>query len=222
MRIGAALQGNLEKFMADELQLAESAVTGGVQNTTKGLKSALRDDVVRAGLGRKLSRSWRSATYPKHGHSLSAAAVVYTKADKLIDAFESGKVIRSQNGFWLAIPTPSAPKRGANRKRLTPSNFPENRFGPLRFVYRPSGVSLLVVDNQRQSKGKRGGYVRSRSKRALATGYGLSTVPMFFLVKQVRLKRRLNVRLIADRESRKLAREIDREFQRLGKQQDNK
>ncbi len=211
-RITAALKGDLVKMMAQELWVAERAVTFGVQQTGRDVQTALRADVMRGGLGLRLSKSWRMNFYPKSGVSLEAAAVVRTKAPHLVEAFDKGVTIKSSDGLWLAIPTPAAPKFGVGRKRLTPSNFPENRFGPLRFVYRKSGVSLLVVDNQRESKGKRGGFVRSRSKRALATGYGLVTVPMFFLVPQVRLKRRLNVRRAADPAAARLAQNIDREF----------
>jgi hypothetical protein len=212
MRIKAALEGNLIGFMEEELETAKMAVSGGVWQTGVDVKSALRADVVRGGLGKRLANAWRDNKYPEHGFSLNAASEVTTNAEKLIDAFDRGVRIRSSDGLWLAIPTPAAPQLGVGRKKLTPGNFPENRYGKLRFVYRKSGVSLLVVDNQRESKGKRGGYAQSRSKRALASGYGLSTVPMFFLVKQVRLKRRLNVKRTADIASRGLAANIDWEF----------
>ncbi len=76
-------------------------------------------------------------------------------------------------------------------------------------------MSLLVVDNQRNKKG--GGYALSRSKKALKTGYGLSTVPMFWLVPQVRVRTRLGVSRIVEGESRRMAELIDREFRRLDK-----
>lgn len=215
MRIKAALGGNLERYMAEELQLAELAVTGGVRHSVEDVKHALRVDVVRGGLGRRLSKSWRSKLYPGAGHSLGAAGIVYTKSEKLIRAFNEGQTIRSTDGSWLAIPTEHAPKRGTDRKKISPENFPESKLGKLRFVPRSKGVPLLVVDNQRTRKGKRGGYALSRSKRALKSGNGLSTVIMFFLVPQVRLKRRLNVRSVADREAGQLAGQIDREFRRL-------
>ncbi|WP_299558717.1 DUF6441 family protein [uncultured Sulfitobacter sp.] len=211
-RLNAALEGDLEKFMADELRDLKVAVTNGMHNAAEFLKDDLRADVVQAGLGRRLSRSWRLNRYPEYGYSLGAAATVSTKAPKLIDAFERGATIRSADGFWLAIPTDAAPKFGQGRKPITPSNFPEHRFGALRFVYRVSGVSLLVVDGLRQSRGKRGGFVQARSKRARETGYGTVTVPMFFLVRQVRLKKRLRVKQIADRKSRELADAIEREI----------
>ena len=214
MRIDAALQGDLARYMREELSLAERAVTMGVTMTARELKSALRGDTER-GLGRRVARSWRLDTYPKSGASLTAAAVVRTKAPELIRAFEDGAKIRSADGLFLAIPTEAAPSRGVGRKRLTPSTFPEHRYGQLRFVYVKKGLSLLVVDNQRERKGKSGGYALSRSKRALKTGYGLVSVPMFILVPQVRLKRRLNVKAIERSEAARLARNIDRAFEML-------
>ncbi|MCP3972332.1 MAG: hypothetical protein GY717_18810, partial [Rhodobacteraceae bacterium] len=192
--------------MADELALAAVVVTAGVHRTGEDLKQAQRDGVRRGGLGRKLAKSWRHDKYPKGGRkSLGAASVVKTKAKKLIEAFDQGTVISSRDGFYLAIPTDAAPKQGVGRKRIAPSNWPEHRFGPLRLVRRKKGPWLLVVDNQRKRKGKRGGFTLSRSKRALATGNGLATVVMFVLHKQVRLRRRLNVKAVAGKAARRLA-----------------
>jgi hypothetical protein len=199
--------------MKEELELSERAVTGGVRATVEDTKTDLRRDVARAGLGQRLAKSWRHKVYPKTGSSLAASGIVYTKAEKLIRVYDRGAVIRSSEGFWLAIPTEHAPKYGQGRKRINPSNFPEWKLGKLRFVYRKSGVSLLVVDNQRQKKG--GGYAPSRSKRALKSGHGLSTVIMFFLVPQVRLRKRLNVDRVIAGNAGNLARNIDSEFRRL-------
>ncbi|MEP0155247.1 DUF6441 family protein [Pseudophaeobacter sp.] len=214
MRLRAALMGDLERYMADELALSEVAVTAGIRNTVTDTKHALRSEVVQAGLGRRLANSWRSKMYPGAGHSLDAAGVVYTKSPHLIRAFDQGVTIKGKTSSWLAVPTEHAPKRGTDRKRIHPGNFPESRLGELRFIYRKGQASLLVVDNQRQRKGKRGGFAPSRSKRALKTGNGLATVIMFFLVPQVRLKRRLNVKKETDHQAAQLARQIDDEFRR--------
>lgn len=214
-RIEAALEGNLEQYMLEELDLAERAVTGGVHKRGVALKHALRADVIAGGLGRRLSKSWRHESYPRSGTSLAAASLVFTKADKLIRAFDEGAEVKSDEGFFLAIPTPSAPKLGMGRKRINPSNFPEHRFGPLRFVYVKGGTSLLVVDNQRTKK--KGGYALSKSKRALASGMGLQTVPMFWLVPRARLRKRLNVERVERAALSGLAGDIDREFQTLSR-----
>jgi hypothetical protein len=62
----------------------------------------------------------------------------------------------------------------------------------LRFVYRRRGPSLLVAEGRLNSKGRA---VASRSK----TGRGLTTVPIFFLVPQVRLRKRLDLSRDAER-----------------------
>ena len=56
----------------------------------------------------------------------------------------------------------------------------------LRFVYRRRGPSLLVAEGRLNSKGRA---VASRSK----TGRGVATVPIFLLVPQVRLRKRLDL-----------------------------
>jgi hypothetical protein len=60
-------------------------------------------------------------------------------------------VVRSKRGRFLAIPTENAPRKGTDGRRISPSTFPEHRFGPLQFVPRPNGPSLLVVDGLRAS-----------------------------------------------------------------------
>ncbi|MBF0587732.1 MAG: hypothetical protein HQL53_01240 [Magnetococcales bacterium] len=91
--------------------------------------------------------------------------------------FDRGTVIRSRDGFWLAIPTPRAPRWGTNRKRINLSNFPEHRFGPLRFVYRRSGPSLLVVDSVRI--GAKTGRIGRRAKGGAYTKRGRMLIGSF-------------------------------------------
>jgi hypothetical protein len=110
----------------------------------------------------------------------------------VINAFNQGVTIKSAKGFFLAIPTPAAPKTGIDGKRINPSNFPQNSLGRLRFVYRLGKPSLLVVDGLRVSTGKRGGF-RKASASALKSGNGVTVVAMFLLVPQTRLKKRLDI-----------------------------
>ncbi|MDE3017054.1 MAG: hypothetical protein KGI29_09085, partial [Pseudomonadota bacterium] len=104
---------------------------------------------------------------------------------------------KSNKGFFLAIPTPSAPKRGTDGKRINPTNFPEASVGKLRFVYRPGAVSLLVVDDLSARTGMRGGF-RMASAAAQRSGR-VTTVPMFFLVPQVTMKKKLDIDMVADK-----------------------
>jgi hypothetical protein len=201
MRITAAIQGSLAEYMAAEVQAAEKAVTVGVKQATDGLKLSMRRQVASAGLGQRLANTWRGKVYPQGQVSLKAAGLVYTNAPEIMTGLETATVIRGKDGLWLAIPTPNAPKRGMGGKRITPSNFPEQSLGRLRFVYRPSGVSLLVVDNVRASFAKKTGVLRGfkqASDKQKASGRGLSTAVMFWLVLQVRTKKRIDLKREAE------------------------
>jgi hypothetical protein len=126
---------------------------------------------------------------------------------QIIRAFDEGAVIRSRRGRFLAIPTESAPRKGTDGKRISPRTFPEHRFGPLRFVPRPSGPSLLVVDGLRASFSRKSGELRGfrrATDRAQRSGQDLTTVVMFLLVPQVKLPKRLDVALAAERWSGRL------------------
>jgi hypothetical protein len=139
-----------------------------------------------------LARSIRSEQYPKGKPSLNAAALVWSKAPVIIGAHNTGPLIRSKDGFWLAIPT-SAAGRSARGGRLSPGEW-ERRTGlRLRFIYRRRGPSLLVAEGRLNTKGRA---VASRSK----TGRGLLTAPIFLLVPQVRLEKRFNLAAAAEAE----------------------
>lgn len=202
MRLQAALVGRLDEYLREELKRGEGATTRGVRRAAEGLKNELRSQTIGGGLGPRLARTWRSESYPRGGQSLGAAALVWTKAPQVLQAFDDGVLIRSTNGKFLAIPTDAAPKRGVGGKRINPSNFPEHSLGRLRFVYRRGAPSLLVVDGLRARTGKRGGFGRA-GKRALAKGQ-TATVVMFVLVPQVRLKKRLDVKRAAEKWVRQL------------------
>jgi len=197
MRFEAAITGNLQKFMAQQQAAAEAAVTAGVAEITGRIKDELRGQVTGAGLGNRLAKSWQSQLYPKGKKSIDAAGWIFSKAPKLIRAFNEGALIKSKDGFFLAIPTEAAPRRGVGGKRISPSNFPEHSLGRLRFVYRPGKISLLVVDGLRAGTGKRGGF-RKASATALKSGRGLTTVVMFLLVPQVKLKKRLDYKAVVN------------------------
>ena len=191
MRLEAAIEGNLKEYMKKEIAAAETAVTAGVQEVTNGVKTDLRAQVMSAGLGQRLANAWRSNLYPK-GKSINAAGYLFSKAPDIIYAFNYGATIKSNKGFFLAIPTPAAPKRGTDGKRINPTNFPESGLGKLRFVYRPGAVSLLVVDDLRARTGVRGGFARASDKN-IVKQRGVTTVVMFFLVPQVSMKKKLDI-----------------------------
>ena len=191
MKLGLDITPDLVAVMLAEIEAGEKAVTTAMREAGTDLKTAWRGQITQAGLGRRLSNSIRSQTYPRSGESLKAAALVWSKAPQIIGAHETGPLIRSKDGFWLAIPTPAA-GRGLRGGRITPGEWERRRGLRLRFVYRRRGPSLLVADGRLNNRGLG---VASRSK----TGRGRSTVPIFLLVPQVKLAKRLNLARDADR-----------------------
>jgi len=177
--------------MAAEVVAGERAVSAAMREAGTGLKTAWRSQITGAGLGRRLANSIQSQNFPRSGESLNAAALVWSKAPVIIGAHETGPLIRSRNGFWLAIPTAAAGK-GARGSRITPGEW-ERRTGlRLRFIYRRRGPSLLVAEGRLNTKGRA---VAARSK----TGRGIVTAPIFLLVPQVKLPKRLDLARDAER-----------------------
>ncbi|MFC3530480.1 DUF6441 family protein [Paracoccus mangrovi] len=141
MRLKLDIDPDLVAMMEAEIKAGEKAVTGSMREAGVGLKTAWRGQITGAGLGRRLANSIRNAIYPKAGESLNATALVWSKVPVIIGAHNAGPLIRSKDGFWLAIPAEAAGKslRGG---RITPGEW-ERRTGlGLRFVYRCRGPSL--------------------------------------------------------------------------------
>ena len=110
----------------------------------------------------------------------------------IIGAHDTGPLIRSRDGFWLAIPPPAAGK-GRRGGKLTPGEWERRRGMRLRFVCRRRSPSLLVADRARINT--RGQVVASRAK----TGRNQVTAPIFLLVPQVKLPKRLDLDRDAER-----------------------
>lgn len=195
-RLGLAIVGSLQEKLAADLKAGETAVTAAMDEAGQGLKNAYRQDIVGAGLGRRLANTWRHKRYPNKGKSLKAAALVYNKAPEIVEAHASGVTIRANSAKFLAIPTQNAPKTGRDRVAISPTDWPTHRYGPLRFVKTKRG-GLLVVDGVRVTAKGRVSKIRGRkatkTKGAYSSLTGRATVVMFVLVRQVRLRKRLDL-----------------------------
>lgn len=176
---------DLPKVMTAEVLAGEAAVTAAMREAGRDLQSKWRAQVHHAGLGLRLGKTVRVKTYPTVGESLNAASLVWSNAPVIISAHAEGAVIRSKIGGWLAIPTPAA-GRGPRGRKMTPKEWEQRRGLRLRFVRRRGAPSLLVADGRLNARGLG---VVSRS----TTGRGRATVPIFILVPQVTLAKRLNL-----------------------------
>jgi hypothetical protein len=174
--------GDIGAIMAAEIKAGERAVSKAVTEAGTSVKTAWRAQITGAGLGQRLARTIRSEQFPKGKPSLNAAALVWSKAPVIVGAHDTGPLIRSKSGLWLAIPTAAAGK-SSRGGRITPGEW-ERRSGlRLRFVYRRNGPSLLVAEGRLNAHGRA---LASRSK----TGRGVCTVPIFLLMPQVQLRNR--------------------------------
>jgi hypothetical protein len=185
MKLKLDFNPDIVTLMREEIAAGEKAVSAAIHEAGTGLKTAWRTQITGAGLGTRLANSIRSQNFPKSGASLNAAALVWSQAPVIVSAHDTGPLIRSKSGLWLATPTAAAGK-SARGGRITPGEW-ERRTGlRLRFVYRRMGPSLLVAEGRLNAKGRA---VASRSK----TGRGLVTAPIFLLVPQVKLRKRLDL-----------------------------
>ncbi len=226
MRIDAAISGDLRQVVAAELAAAERAVTAGVRETGEWARTRLREQGRAANL-RNLARAWKVKFYPTSRPSLDAAALVYVsgrRAAKAMYAYEKGATIRAAGGRFLAIPTGFNRKRGRRRgePRVTPAEMVKSRMA---FILPGAGGTkvwcLRVTRAQRLHHGQVqdiaaagglhivGSMRRKRTASALAAGF----VPMFTLVPQVRIAKRIDVAGIAARAAARLPAAIVRHWQ---------
>jgi hypothetical protein len=190
MKLRLAIDPDIATMMQAEIAASERAVSAAISQSALSLKTDWRGQITGAGLGARLARTIRSENYPKGRPSLNAAALVWSNAPVIVGAHDTGPLIRSKSGLWLAIPTAAAGKstRGG---RITPVEWERRRGTPLRFIYRSRGPSLLVAEGRLNSRGLG---VASRAK----SGRGLASVPIFLLVRQVKLSKRLDLMRAAE------------------------
>lgn len=186
MNLNVLIEGNIGKFLESDIRAGERAVTSAMRTTASGLKASWRNQITGAGLGRRLANTIRDEVYPKGQPSLNAAALVYSRAPKIVGAHERGDLIRSKSGFWLAIPTASA-GRGRRGGRITPGEWEQRTGRRLRLVYRPGKAGLLVDDGTLRS-----GHAPAFGQRK-KRGFRNRVVPIFILVPQVKLTKRLDL-----------------------------
>ena len=211
--------GSFRAFWERETREMKRAVQAGVAAATEGLKTEIRQNIEAGGLGRRLPNAVRSAVYPRQGESFAAAGEVGAKDPQValvLDAFERGATVTARGKKWLAIPTEAAGPQAARRgqRRLDPAEWTRRTGIPLRFVAPAASrrAALLVADNVRVTG--RGRAARNEGRRkgsgAFTRVQGRATAIVFILVRQARLKRRIQPAAIAERWSDLIPDLIDR------------
>lgn len=203
--LSVVIPDELRPFLRGTERQARVAVRAGIAEATEGLKAAWRGEVTGAGLGSRLANTIRAQVWPRQP-STGAAGMVWTRAPKIVDAHDRGVVIRRGSGFWLAIPSRHLRGSGGVRARkMTPAEWERRNNRRLQFIYRPNGASMLADlggDPLRaRVMGRNGVHRAARSVRERAFSYRFV---MFWLVPQVRLRKRLDLSHHADSAERRL------------------
>ncbi len=224
MRLSAVV-GDLRKALAEEVRAGERAATRAVRDETAALQRELRSQVTASlgGKARGIANAWRARLFPSTGVSLRPAGLVWSKTPLVIDAFERGALIRPKGGGrFLAIPTGfNAARgwrgRGAKSLRVTPAQMVASGQGFLRPFGSGRGFVWCLPMRQGEGSGRRRrtrliaggvaevGTANRKGREAWARGLlERGMVPMFLLLPQVKLAKRLEVRGASLRALRRL------------------
>lgn len=189
MKVSVTIEGDLRAIYGSSLSEGKRAVQRGVSTAGAGLQTDWRGQIAGAGLGPNLQRTIRKRVYPEGRNSLRAAALVWSNAGKIVDSFERGVTIRSENGFYLAIPLPTAGKQ-VGGKRITPGLWEKKTGRRLQFVFRKGKPPLLVDTGTVTRAAPRGAFgERQRERR----GFKNRSVPIFVLKPSVKLPKKLSL-----------------------------
>ncbi|MCZ4109538.1 DUF6441 family protein [Brevundimonas diminuta] len=223
VQLRAALTGDFDKEVDKGLANVETALQAALFDYAVDTQAKWRQDVAQSGLrnAQRLTKTIRVRKYKNSG--LNPAAQVFSTFPILQRAFEQATVVRSPEGHFLLIPNPDVwpngrvvrPSRNGGQRTNTLA-LAEQRFGKLRLIYRPGKAGLLVAEAR--SSASRPGTFKKASATALRTGRGLTTIVVFYVVKEARLPRMLRGSVIRDRARANASREIDRRFIRYFQQ----
>lgn len=208
MEIVFALKGQLAEHIRKEKRIVQAGVTRGARRASVRLKNEMRRQIRKKGFVQQqgsLELAWQNRVWPDRALSANAAAMVYSKSQRVHGAFMADRLIRAHRATWLVVPLDPARARGWDYSREhSDSNQPRKyahvaaakRHVPLRFVPLDATRALLVA--------RQGG----------------QDVAYFLLLKQVRLRRRLDfdgpAQKWADKMPSYIVTEMEREERRLG------
>lgn len=168
------------------------------------LKKGGRDNIAAAGFSSKWQNTWRVDIYPKRGVSIDAAAFAYHKIP-YASIFETGGTIHAKAGLlWIALPT--VPKVG--KARGTPKTLAAR--GVKLFTIARAGKAPLLATNIRLSKAQANNLKNTvKGRKSLLGRLSLSrlsnspkrgvnaTVPLFFGVNSVTIRKKFNLEGVA-------------------------
>lgn len=209
MQLRFVLTGDLERHFAEKSRPISEAATRALRAVADQAKEELRASVrasfrrtppVARRAGQNFVNAFRAETWPRgrRQHSLRAATVVAANAS-FAGIFETGGTVTAR-GRYLVVPLRPAVRLGLDRgtsrtgrlRKWAQIDRAAQLMGGLRPIPSRSG---MVLGADREAAARHG--LRPRRKRQ-------SFVPLFALVRQVTLPRKLNFARIVARADRRL------------------
>ena len=182
----------------------ERVCTEAMGDVAQGLKSDWRQQIVDAGLGKRLANTVRAKRYPESGFSANAAAFVWTKAPKIVEAHNRGAtIVPVHGGKYLAWPTPDAGVKhtsGIKHSRITPALWERETGVRLQFIKpKNSRYAFLVSKGRYRRQAVR--YQRRKGFRPIKEGTlpgEPKTIVIFILAPVVTLPKRLDIESLGE------------------------
>jgi len=187
-RRGVGVARAVKKIIDREIADLDAATEKGVKATGKTLNDRLRGETRRAGL-KKLAGTWRLNKYQS---GFKTAAFVYSKAQAIMELADKGGTVRPKRTKYLAIWLPAAGRTagsGGGRRSKTPADF----IGKKNIHFIPP---------------------RGKSPARLVRVTKSRVTLLFFLVKQTRHHKRINIAAAARAANENLAPNILKEMRR--------
>lgn len=192
-----AAAGQYETYAKNLGVRIATATTDAMKEAADIIKRDGRANIASAGFSKKWQNALRVNVYPDRGRTVSvhAAALAFHKIP-YASIFETGGAIGGSPLLWL--PLPNVPTRLGNR-HMSPANYVRN-IGPLHSIYRPGRVPLLA-GYMPAGSGAAGGKITigklkagaNASRRGGSGSIKLVSVPLFYGLSQVNMKKRLNL-----------------------------
>lgn len=220
MRINLqADRGKLEAYLTQQAEATADAADAAVRFTTEETKKLGRVQVG-AALSPRAANTLTSRFYlgSREGGRQGVAGYVHGRwfrrsaagrRTDILAEYETGATITPKRGTALAIPLRGAGRFGLSaldrRTRVTPASFERQTGLELRLVQRPGKNPILVTDGTRAPRilNSRGDFV----KRKKGSRYA-AWVPVFVLVRQSRLPKRLDFTQLRRKAGDDLARRV--------------
>ena len=221
-RIVGDIGNNLAAILDSEVTTLSRALRGAVERSAAALQADLRGQVTAAGLGPGLAKAWQRETYPRGGRrTLRPAALVYSKATALHEAFDDGPLILPRRGAFLLVPSPAAERLGVTTTTTSRKGGPipggaRRRLSSFDAAADKLGVPIVTAMPAQARHAGRGrgpaGHATDRAFILLAPARRSGNlvalyyarrdarpVLLFTLVRQTRLPKRLDIAAAAER-----------------------